>query len=168
MLQLKKLTPNAFKFYMHQSIEEYARNIYRAQEVESFAKALEVSEEEVIPWADEALHSPDHYMYRVKNEKNKTVGWIWYEVIDEGEAAFLVYITVDKPYRRKGLASELMKLFEAEVRSKHIARIVLYVFKANVPAVELYKKCGYVIEDEVSSYEATEPTRYKMVKDLAD
>jgi ribosomal protein S18 acetylase RimI-like enzyme len=166
MLKFKKLTSNAFKFYMQQSINKYAEYIYQSKEVDSMERALKVSHEEVLPWAKEALISKDHYLYRVKNAKNDTVGWIWYEMVDEGKKAFLVYIFIDPKYRGRGLAGEVLEFFEQETRARGAEEIVLYVFKLNTPAIKLYKKNGYAIVDEVSSFDAVEPTRYKMTKSL--
>ena len=166
MLKFKKLQPNAFKFYANESIKKYAEYILEAKEVSNMEEALRVSREEVLPWVKEALNSASHHFYRVKDEKNVTVGWIWFELVSEGESSFLVYIFIEPEYRGRGFAGEVLKLFEQESKKLGAKQIVLFVFKINKSAIRLYEKSGYKIADEVSSYEATEPTRYKMVKDL--
>jgi ribosomal protein S18 acetylase RimI-like enzyme len=168
MLKFKKLQPNAFKFYMRQSIEKYAEYIFESKEVDSLEEARRVSQEEVLPWAKEAMTSENHHLYRAKDEKNHTVGWVWFEMVDEGKAAFLVYIFVEPEYRGRGLAGEILKFFEQEAKNLGASEIVLYVFKVNTSAIKLYKKWDYEIVDEVSSFQATEPTRYKMTKQLSE
>lgn len=151
---------------MRQSIEKYAEYIFESKEADSLEEARRVSQEEVLPWASEALTSKNHHLYRAKDEKNNTVGWLWFEMVEEGRAAFLVYIFVEPEFRGQGKASEILKFFEQEAKNLSAEEIVLYVFKINTPAVKLYKKWGYAIVDEVSSFNATEPTRYKMTKNL--
>jgi len=164
MLKFKKLQPNAFKFYMRQSIEKYAEYIFESKEVDSLEEARRVSQEEVLPWAREAETSKNHHLYRAKDNKNNTVGWLWFEMVEEGRKAFLVYIFVEPKFRGQGKASEILKFFEQQAKKIGATEIVLYVFKINVSAINLYKKWGYEIVDEVSSFNATKPTRYKMTK----
>ena len=58
-----------------------------------------------------------------------------------------------------------MKFFEDESRNKYHAHdIQLVVFKHNKPAVNLYHQSGYMISDEMTFYNATEPKRYMMIK----
>ncbi|MGD9108586.1 MAG: GNAT family N-acetyltransferase [Gammaproteobacteria bacterium] len=166
MLKFKKLQPNAFKFYANQSVKKYAEYIFESKEVSSMEEALRVSREEVLPWVQEALTSKTHHFYRVKDGKNTTVGWIWFELVDEGNVSFLVYIFIEPEYRGRGYAGELLKFYEQESKKLGANQIVLFVFKINKSAIRLYEKSGYKVVDEVSSFEATEPTRYKMVKDL--
>ena len=77
-----------------------------------------------------------------------------------------MYIFVEPEYRGRGYAGEVLKFYEQESKKLGAKQIVLFVFKINKSAIRLYEKSGYKIVDAVSSYEATEPTRYKMVKDL--
>jgi len=166
MLKFKKLQVNAFKFYMRQSIEKYAEYIFAAKEVSSMEEALRVSREEVLPWAKEAMTSKAHHLYRIKDEKNTTVGWIWFELVAGGLESFLVYIFIEPEYRGRGFAGKVLEFFEQESKKLGANQIILFVFKVNTSAIRLYEKSGYKIVDEVSSFEATEPTRYKMAKDL--
>lgn len=167
MLKFKKLQVNAFKFYMRQSIEKYAEYIFESKEVDSLEEARRVSREEVLPWAREAETSKSHHLYRAKDKKNNTVGWLWFEMVEEGRTAFLVYIFVEPEFRRQGNASEILKFFEQEAKNLGSTEVVLYVFKINTSAIKLYEKSGYKIVDEVSSFNATEPTRYKMTKKIS-
>lgn len=164
MLTFKKLKDNAFKFYTRESIEKYAEYIFNSKEVSSMEEALRVSREEVEPWAKEALTSKNHHMYRVKDKKGNTVGWTWFEIVDEGSTAFLVYIFINPEFRRRGLATQVLDFFESEAKKLGAKETVLYVFKINKSAIKLYEKAGYKVVDEVSSFDAVEPTRLKMTK----
>lgn len=167
MVEFKQLTDNAFRYFAHSSAETYARYIFEAKEAETMEEAMRLSEEEIEPWVNEAVGSDKHRKYRVKTG-NQTVGWVWYELVDDGETSFLVYISIDPKFRRRGYASEIMRFFEAESKKLGAKKTILYVFIHNKSAVALYRKFGYKVEKEVASYGATMPTRYKMYKDLVD
>lgn len=57
---------------------------------------------------------------------------IFTKVLDEVE---IIYIAVDDNYRKKGYAKEMIKAIDAD--------IFLDVNENNIPAINLYKKCGF-------------------------
>lgn len=69
--------------------------------------------------------------YKVIGIKNAAYT-IYTEVLGEAE---IIYIAVGDAYRRKGLAEEMLKNIDAD--------IFLEVNENNLPAINLYKKCGF-------------------------
>lgn len=52
-------------------------------------------------------------------------------------------IVVDKAFRNKGYATQLLEFAQAELKNKGIEKIFLEVRKSNIPAKSLYQKKGY-------------------------
>ena len=86
------------------------------------------------------------------------------------EEAQICNVAVLPDYRRKGIATQLLKAVAEFVTNEGCERSELEVNVANTPAVELYKKCGYEIAGtRVNFYRRTRyPSRnaYTMVKSL--
>jgi ribosomal-protein-alanine N-acetyltransferase len=59
--------------------------------------------------------------------------------------ARILMLAVDLPYRRKGIGSSLISLFEQEAAKIRIARIRLEVRTDNEEAISFYKSHGYSI-----------------------
>lgn len=58
---------------------------------------------------------------------------------------YLYNLVVSDKYRRKGIASKILKDVEKEMISKDIHRIVLFVNKDNTGGISLYNKFGYKV-----------------------
>lgn len=78
------------------------------------------------------------YIYEL--DKN-IVGFINYDTIYE--QAELEYIFVDKNYRNKGIASELLNKMTDDLRQKNINQITLEVRVDNEAAISFYEKNGF-------------------------
>lgn len=56
----------------------------------------------------------------------------------------LLKIIVDVEYRRRGIGSELLKYLDKIMIEKKVEKIFLEVRSSNLPAINLYKKNGYI------------------------
>ena len=72
---------------------------------------------------------------------------------EEDEVAVLANLVVRRSYRKKGIAKQLGKQVEEQVREWGIDRVALTVNRENTPAYKLYKKLGYK-----TAFEDTEAT----------
>ena len=101
---------------------------------------------------------------------NKIVGYVCVRLMYE--EAQICNICVVNKYRRQGLATELLNVVADYARENGAERCELEVNTANVPAVELYRKCGYEVEGIRKDFyrRSRYATRdaYTMVKRLAD
>lgn len=52
-------------------------------------------------------------------------------------------LLVDAPYRRKGIAAELIKAVEAKAKEYGLSRIFATTAQDNTPAQHLFRKLGY-------------------------
>jgi ribosomal-protein-alanine N-acetyltransferase len=72
---------------------------------------------------------------------NAMVGFAAGEVHQDDRMGWITTIGVSPAYRQQGIASDLLKVVELEL---HMDRIRLSVRKSNTPAIQMYKKYGYV------------------------
>ncbi len=165
MLHIKKLTKNSFNFLLNFSIKEYTNDLFNYGEAKDLKRAEALANKEVRKLVPKGLETKNQFMHRVKDD-GQTVGWLWYQVIDEGKTGFLLYVFIEPKFRGKGLGKELLKLFEEEVEKRGVSELVLYVFIGNKIAVDLYQKNGWFIVKESGFYDAIKSTRYKMVKKI--
>jgi len=64
-----------------------------------------------------------------------------------GQDAFVDELYVEPQYRRRGIGREAMKFVEAEARTIGVTALHLEVDQGNDPALELYRRSGYVDHD---------------------
>jgi ribosomal protein S18 acetylase RimI-like enzyme len=89
-------------------------------------------------------------------------GYLIYSAQDG--TAYLEGIYLDKEYRGRGLSKLILQNFELELKEKGIHTVWLYVFAHNQPALKLYEKMGYVVENAFSKN--NKPLGYQMKKNL--
>lgn len=73
------------------------------------------------------------------------------------------YIVIDSDYRRKGIATKLLK----EIEKNDIKNITLEVKESNLIAINFYKKNGFKIEAIRKNYYGNE-NGYLMLKELGE
>ena len=72
---------------------------------------------------------------------------------DGTKAVYIMTITVLKPYRRFGIASQLLEQAIKDcAKSRSIKKMTLHVQKGNDSAMEFYKKHGFIIKEELKDY----------------
>lgn len=103
-------------------------------------------------------------------EDDKLVGYMCVRVMYE--EAQICNIAVLENYRRRGIATALLAETERFVAEQGCLRAELEVNTANIPAVELYKKCGYEVAGVRKNFyrksRFATGDAYTMVKGLTD
>lgn len=87
-----------------------------------------------------------HFLFTAENSKGVAVGMIWYET-ENPIGVFISEIFVYDAFRRMGYGRTIMAELERDLRHRKIPAVALSVFEYNRSAVNLYKKCGYVMDD---------------------
>ena len=97
------------------------------------------------------------YLEYIKNqrvivaEKEKNViGYIIFnQILDEAE---IYKIVVLKDFRKKQVAFKIFDFLLNELKKSDVKKIFLEVRKNNIPAINLYKKCGFIDIREIIDY----------------
>lgn len=97
------------------------------------------------PWSVDAfrgaLHS-NNQIFIVLDDEGTIAGYCGMMCVpDEGQ---ILNIAVDEPYRRHGLATELMKAMLGFGIENGMSLFTLEVRAGNTPAINLYRNCGFV------------------------
>lgn len=99
----------------------------------------------------------EFYLEYIKNqrvivaEKEKNViGYILFnQILDEAE---IYKIVVLKDFRKKKIAFKIFEFLLNELKKSDVKKIFLEVRKSNIPAINLYKKCGFIDIREIVDY----------------
>lgn len=84
-----------------------------------------------------------------ENQKN-IVGYILFnQILDEAE---IYKIVVSKNFRNKQIAFKIMEFLLNELKKNNVKKIFLEVRKSNIPAINLYEKCGFIEIREIVDY----------------
>lgn len=146
-ITFRPFTRQEFSRFEEWSIGNYADALIKSG-TESEKDALCVSAEEFEEMLPDGMQTPDNYFFYVENEYGEDVGFIWYSIVDEGEA-FLSDFGVPIEFRRQGYGGAILRKFEEEVRKLGVTLISLHVFDYNKEARYLYDKLGYEVYTHV-------------------
>lgn len=97
------------------------------------------------------------YLEYIKNQRvvvteneNIIVGYVLFnQILDEAE---IYKIVVSKNFRNKQIAFKIMEFLLNELKKNNVKKIFLEVRKSNIPAINLYKKCGFIEIREIVDY----------------
>ena len=81
------------------------------------------------------------------------------------DEADICIVYVKKSERKKGLGSELINKLLTSLKEKGVKKTFLEVRKSNIPAISLYKKCGFTKLFERKKYYGDEDA-VVMVKEI--
>ncbi len=97
------------------------------------------------------------YLEYIKNQRvivaeneNIIVGYVLFnQILDEAE---IYKIVVSKNFRNKQIAFKIVEFLLDELKKNDVKKIFLEVRKSNIPAISLYKKCGFINIREIIDY----------------
>lgn len=100
-----------------------------------------------MPWSSwifiQELLAPERF-YIVAEVEGNLIGYAGMQwVLDE---AHITTLAVKKEWRRKGIGSKLLEELIKKAKEKDLKFLTLEVRASNYPAINLYKKFGFVIE----------------------
>lgn len=99
----------------------------------------------------------EFYLDYIKNQRvivaekeKKVIGYIIFnQILDEAE---IYKIVVLKDFRKKQVAFKIFDFLLNELKKSDVKKIFLEVRKSNIPAINLYKKCGFINIREIVDY----------------
>lgn len=146
MIRLTPMREEEYGAFYEYMILDYAEGLIRAGNALADV-AVQVSKQQCAPVLTNALASPNQFFYLLHGDLPEAthVGYLWWGIREQYgiRTAVLYFIGVLQPYRRRGYATQALRLLEREVREQGLAEIRLYVFGHNTRARVLYEKVGY-------------------------
>ncbi|MBR5232212.1 MAG: GNAT family N-acetyltransferase [Clostridia bacterium] len=136
---LTPMTASDFGSFRQLSLQTYAEELLRDAAYASMEEARKEAEEELCELLPQGLATPRHFLMRITNEENASVGYLWYDTTGMSKA-FIDDIYIEPPHRRCGYALSALTELEKLLSLPHIA---LHVFEGNAAARKLYEKAGY-------------------------
>ena len=126
--------------------------LYRYAKKEDVFDILSLDEENFSNNFDEKF-----YLEYIKNQRvivaeneKKVIGYILFnQILDEAE---IYKIVVSKDFRKKKIAFKIMEFLLEDLQKNDVKKIFLEVRKSNIPAINLYKKCGFIEIREIVDY----------------
>jgi ribosomal protein S18 acetylase RimI-like enzyme len=146
MVQLVPMDETEYSAFYEYVILDYAAGLVRAGNAHP-ELAVQVSQQQCAPVLSDGTASPNQFFFLIREDtpEAKHVGYLWWGILDQNgtRTARLYFVGVFEPYRRRGYATQALRLLEAQVRQVGLHEIRLYVFGHNTRAWSLYQKMGY-------------------------
>lgn len=123
-------------------------------------RSLETSRTLIERLLPQGRETPGCRFYVIVSEDGTRIGETWYSLEEEGgkKRFWVEWITIDPPYRRRGYASDALRLLQDEARGLGADSIGLNVWADNPEAIRLYSKLGYTVLN-MSMSKSTASTR---------
>lgn len=119
------------------------------------------------PWSEETLRSellnPQNRFFGAFSEEETLLGYIGAQFVADEDSVFNVAVLPE--FRRNGVGKALVKTMIAEAKKENAATIYLEVRAANLGAITLYEKQGFVFCGIRKNY-YTNPTENALLMKL--
>lgn len=106
-----------------------------------------------MPWSYDMLRSQlpdDRHVFLTAERDGEVAGYVgMMYILDEG---YISNVAVSPEYRRKGLGDRLISALMERAALLKLAFVTLEVRASNTPAIELYKKHGFVPVGQRKNY----------------
>ncbi|XP_008806542.1 mycothiol acetyltransferase [Phoenix dactylifera] len=99
--------------------------------------------------------------------EEEIVGYVMYSWISS-LCASITKLAVKENHRRQGHGEALLKAAIQKCRTRKVQRICLHVDPMRTPAVSLYNKIGFQIDEFIECYYSPERNAYRMYLDFND
>lgn len=144
-VNIRKMTDEEFEKFYQWSIGNHVRELMEEMHI-SQEEAFRHTKDEVNEMLPNGMSTENNYLMTIENNDTKApVGFVWtlHEKTEGKEQSFLCDFIIFEPERRKGYATEALKVVEKEAAEAGCKESVLFVADTNYAARDLYKKCGY-------------------------
>jgi ribosomal protein S18 acetylase RimI-like enzyme len=145
MIQLTPMTKEEYGPFYEYVIFDYADGLVRAGNAHP-GVAVQVSQLQCQPVLSDGVASPNQFFFLIHDDALEAqIGYLWWGLREQYgvRVAMLYFIGIFEPYRRRGYATQTLRLLEEQVREAGLDDIRLYVFGHNTRAWALYEKLGY-------------------------
>lgn len=96
------------------------------------------------------------------------VAWIKINGLYNAKMAWISMLVVNSKFKHKGIGTYAVRFAEDHIRSKGKRKVGIHTTDDNIPAQNLYKKCGYTItgHGECTTGDGVKRTGYTFIKEL--
>ncbi len=143
---LQEMSEAGFAAFAQKSIADYAKDLTESGQL-CEEEALQKARAEFEQMLPAGPQTPDQFLRTILDARTqRPVGAIWYLFEETGgkRQVFLSDLLIDEADRRRGFARGALREMEAAAKRAGCAESVLYVRRGNLPALALYRKCGYL------------------------
>lgn len=149
-MKLFPMTEDEYHYWLNRSKIAYAADKMKANGL-SQEQADKIAAEDFERNLPAGLQSKECLFFALKNPGEKAIGFLLLLVRgpENDRRAFVGDVIIEEEYRGLGYGKRIMQLLEDEVNKLGLTRIGLHVFGYNEPAIQLYKKLGYLTTDLV-------------------
>lgn len=144
-IKLRKMTLQEYDAFYDYSSNQHANELMWELNI-PFDKALQETETELKEMLPDGLDTKDNSLMVIEDMSDgKSVGFMWflYELTNDVQQVFLCDFVIQKQERKKGYATAALYEMEKNAVSRGCEESVLFVANENLPAQNLYTKCGY-------------------------
>jgi len=150
MVRLRAMTADEFQAFLDWSVPEYARDHVTSGRWKE-SEAVERSRAEHAELLPQGVNTPNNFLRTIHDEGGTRVGEVWFALQKDGDSSqvFVYWIGINEPYRRKGYATEVFHIIEAEAKRLGATRVALHVFGGNQAGRALYEHLGYAVTNVI-------------------
>lgn len=140
---IRRMTNDEFEVFYQWSIEHHAKHLMEELHMTQ-EDAIKETMEEIANMLPDGFNMEHNDLLTIVAE-GESVGFIWtiYEEAEGRKQCFICDFAIWESKRRKGYATEALRLEEKNAVEAGCQESVLFVADRNMAARALYRKCGY-------------------------
>jgi ribosomal protein S18 acetylase RimI-like enzyme len=145
MVRIRGMTEEEVQAFLDRNIPAYAADKVQAGNWTS-EEAEQRAREEYSRLLPAGLNSAHQHLYTIELDEEPAGDlWLSSDPYMAGGAGFVYDLYVVEEFRRRGIATQALRLLEAEAACLGLSGLSLHVFGDNLAARALYEKLGYEI-----------------------
>ena len=144
-VKIRRMTNDEFENFFQWSVEDHAKELMEECQIPQ-EEAIMKAREEVMQMLPNGLNTEHNYLMTiVEEDSEESAGFIWtiHEETEEKKQSFVCDFAIWESKRRKGYATEALRLVEKKAVEVGCQESVLFLADSNDAARTLYEKCGY-------------------------
>nr|CAN83475.1 hypothetical protein VITISV_004799 [Vitis vinifera] len=114
---------------------------------------------------DEELRKNNSGLLYIQLADGEVAGYVMYSW-PSSLLASITKLAVKENYRRQGHGEALLEAAIQKCKTRNICRISLHVDPSRTPAMSLYKKHGFQVDNLIKSYYSSDRDAYRMYLDF--
>lgn len=108
---------------------------------------------------------PEGFLVVLDSNKNKIIGVV-VSIPTHDNALRILILAIDMAYRRRRIGTQLLNILKRLCITHNFKKITLEVRVDNLPAIEFYKRNGFIVKGVIPNYYTDGSSGYLMEKTL--